>query len=118
MCHMNHLLSRDFDRLLFGDLDSLFHPIFDPVSSLPLCSSCFRLDMFWEDERLECSLSTSAMTLSAALCLCPFPEGVPVPLEVLDFVADTKSIASLGALDLSCSFDFVIRFCAARSSST
>ena len=92
-CVLGHLRSLDLDRLLFGDRDRLVHLLPELASSFALCSNSFRL-------------------------LEPMPEGVPVPLDVPDMVAETNSTASLGLFDFSCSFALAKRFWEALSSST
>ena len=112
-----HRRSLDRDRRLFGDLERLFHLLRDSEVSRLLCSSSFRFPTETEDGRLSWSPSAAARILSEALCREAFPEGVPAALDVPDRVAETKSITSLGALDLLCSLAFSICFCDALSSS-
>lgn len=71
--------------------------------------------LFGETSRLLCS---SSFLLPAFCDIDVLPDGVLVRLVVPDLVADTKSIASLGVLDFSCSLALKIFFCDALNSST
>lgn len=87
-----HFLCFDSYFRLFGDRDLLLRLLLDSELSRLLCSRS-RLGAFNE------------------------LEGVPVRLDVADIEADTKSMASLGALDFRCSFSFKMFFCDAFNSS-